>query len=307
MVSKVGRAAILIAGPTASGKSALAIRLAQRLGGTIINADSMQVYRDLRILTARPSKVDEDAASHVMYGSVDGAARYSVSAWLADAAAALDAAREARSIPIFVGGTGLYFKALTQGLSAIPTVPDIVRDEIRAWAATRAPQELHETLRERDPATAARLRSTDPQRLIRALEVHAATGKGLSTFQSQRTPPHVIDDTSVAINLTIDRDVLRDRIERRFDEMVEGGAIDEVATLMSRSLDPAMPIMRAHGVPPFISHLRGELSLEAAILEGKMATRRYFKRQDTFVRNQLTQFHPIDIAGADAFVMDQFV
>ena len=306
MTKEAGRAAILIAGPTASGKSALAIRLATRLGGTIINADSMQVYRDLRIITARPSEAEERATPHLLYGTVDGATNHSVSLWLADAAMAVAQAKASGSIPIFIGGTGLYFKALTQGLSDIPPVPHAVREAVRAWGASQSAEDLHATLRLRDPATAALLRPTDPQRLLRALEVHAATGESLAAFHHQRTPPLLDATRCVALTLAVDRDILRDKIEKRFDEMMNNGALAEVDALAQRCLDPALPIARAHGVPPLLLYLAGALSLEAAVLKGKMDTRRYIKRQDTFVRNQLPNFRAIHCDGAEAFVVDQF-
>ena len=181
--------AILIAGPTASGKSALALELAARLNGLVVNCDSMQVYRDLRIITARPTMDEESLAPHALYGTVDGAENFSVSRWLAAAGTVLTQARASCQLPIFVGGTGLYFKALTQGLSDIPAVPAAVRAEVRAWAAGRPPAELHVTLAARDPATAARLRPTDPQRLLRALEVNAATGGSLVALQARRGIP----------------------------------------------------------------------------------------------------------------------
>ena len=279
--------AILITGPTASGKSALAIALAKRLGGLIINADSMQVYDDLRIITARPTPEDEECVPHALFGTVDGATNYSVSLWLSDAKAIIGQARRAGSMPIVVGGTGLYFKALTQGLSDIPQVPDSVRTAMRRWALERDPQSLHRELALRDPPTAARLRSTDPQRLLRALEVFEATGESLIAFQSRRSPPLVDVGQTIAVAIAPERDGLRTAIERRFDAMMAMGALDEVRRLSDRALDAELPVMRAHGVPPLIAHLRNGLPLADAVSEGKAATRRYVKRQGTFTRNQL--------------------
>ena len=306
MNKDAGHAAILIAGPTASGKSALAIRLAQRLGGLVINADSMQVYRDLRIITARPSEAEERAAAHALFGTIDGATTHSVSLWLADATTCLARAATAGLVPIFVGGTGLYFKALTQGLSEIPPVPIGIREKVRAWAAAMGPGGLYDELARRDPETAARLRPTDPQRLTRALEVHVATGESLAGFQAKRTEPTLDITACVAINLDIERDLLRDRIERRFDAMMADGALDEVATLAARKLASDLPLMRAHGVPPLLRHLNGQLGLAEAVQQGKMDTRRYIKRQETFVRNQLPAFRPVAIDRAETSILRQF-
>ena len=266
----------------------------------------MQCYRDLRIITARPGEAEEREAPHALYGTVDGGATHSVSLWLADARASLARAEDMGAVSIFVGGSGLYFKALTQGLSEIPPVPAAIRDDVRAWAATRSPEELHVELTRRDPATAARLRPTDPQRLTRALEVHVATGESLAGFQLARAEPLVDVDACSAINIDVDRNLLRDRIERRFDAMMEEGALDEVATFADRGLDPTLPLMRAHGVPPLLRHLRGEITLAEAILRGKMDTRRYIKRQETFVRNQLPAFRPVPMDEAEAGILRQF-
>ncbi|HUI20950.1 MAG TPA: tRNA (adenosine(37)-N6)-dimethylallyltransferase MiaA [Methylocella sp.] len=282
--------AILIAGPTASGKSALAHRLACAFGGAVINTDSMQVYRDLRVLTARPDEVDEAKAPHLLFGHVDGAVNYSAGLWLADVACALEEARQKDLLPIFVGGTGLYFKALTQGLSAIPNVPEGVRARVRARAAGVPVADLHASLRRCDPAAAARLRPTDPQRILRALEVFEATGKSLIFFQGTRAAP-LLDPSSVfAVFLATDREALTARIDARFDGMLQAGALQEVVRLRDRRLDPALPVMRAHGVPDLIAHLDGDISLEEAARQAKLGTARYAKRQLTFARHQLASF-----------------
>ena len=293
--------AILIAGPTASGKSALAIELARRSGGAVVNADSMQVYADLRVLSARPSAADEAAAEHRLYGHVDAARNYSVGFWLKDAAETLASLQAAGRTAIFVGGTGLYFKALTQGLSDIPAVPDEVRARVRAEAEGVAPAELHARLTAADPATAARLRPTDPQRIVRALEVFAATGQPLSAFQGARTAPLLAPGSWRGMFLAPDRAVLRAAIDGRFAGMIEGGALDEVARLAQRHLDPALPLMRAHGAPALMAHLRGETTLAEAIARGQADTRAYAKRQFTFARHQLPEFAwvaPKDAAAA---------
>jgi tRNA dimethylallyltransferase len=297
-------AAILIAGPTASGKSALAIRLATALGGIVINADSMQVYRDLRIITARPSEADEASVPHRLFGTVDGAENFSVSRWLAAAAEELDAAKRLEHIPIFVGGTGLYFKALTQGLSDIPPIPEAVRAAIREQAEGRLPEALHADLMRLDPLGAAKLRPTDPQRILRALEVFAATGRSLLSFQNSRSTPLLDPARCPTVFLTVDRPALRARIDRRFDQMMDEGALDEVAALAARKLDDALPIMRGHGVPPLLQHIREGLPLDEAIATGKADTRRYIKRQETFARHQLPGFAFVDADVAESVVLE---
>jgi tRNA dimethylallyltransferase len=282
--------AVLIAGPTASGKSALAISLAQRLGGTVINADSMQVYRDLRIITARPTPEEEAEAPHRLFGHIDAATNYSAGLWLADAAAALAEITAAGRTPIFAGGTGLYFKALLQGLSDIPKVPDDIRARVRTEAEGIAPEALHARLAARDPVTAVRLRPSDPQRILRALEVFEATGLPLRHFQDRRGAPLLDAETCACVFLEPDRKELHRRIDARFDAMMAQGALDEVTALAASNLDPALPAMRAHGVPGLITYLRGELSLDDAIAKGKLDTRHYSKRQFTWFRHQLPQF-----------------
>ena len=297
--------AILIAGPTASGKSALALALAARIGGLVINADSMQVYRDLRVLSARPSDEDERLSPHALYGTVDGAENFSVSRWLAAASGIIAEAKAAGQMPILVGGTGLYFKALTQGLSDIPTVPAEVRANVRAWAEGRASAELHAALAERDPITAARLRPSDPQRLLRALEVHAASGQSLAALQARRGTPLVDPERCVAVVLTPEREALRAGIDARFDAMMAQGALDEVRALAARDLDPALPVMRAHGVPPLLRYIAGEIDLEIAVDTGKADTRRYIKRQATFARHQLPDFAWVEPRAAATHVLGQ--
>jgi tRNA dimethylallyltransferase len=296
--------AILIAGPTASGKSALALRLAEALGGAVVNADSMQVYRDLRILTARPSPEEEGRAPHHMYGHVDGAVNYSVGRYVADATTLLDRLAGQGALPIVVGGTGLYFKALTEGLSDMPPVPDEVRAEIRAWAEERPTPELHAALAARDPAGADRLRQTDRQRVLRALEFHAATGEPLSAYQANRVPGPLGGRRLAKIFVAPDRTELRARIDRRFLAMLEAGALDEVAALSRRGLDPALPVMRAHGVPGLLAYLRGELSRDEAIARGQADTRAYVKRQFTWGRHQMPDFLAVPPEAAFAVTMD---
>jgi len=282
--------ALLIAGPTASGKSQLALRLAERLGGALVNADSMQVYRDLNILAARPGAAEMARAPHLLFGHVDGAINYSVGRYLEDIERVLARLRNEGQLPIIVGGTGLYFKALTQGLSEMPKVPEPVRAEWRARAETMPVAALHAALAARDPIMAARLRPSDPQRILRALEVHAATGQSLAFFQAAKAKPLLDIDACFAIFLAPDRADLKVAINRRFDAMLEAGALDEVATLDRRGLDPSLPVMRALGVPQLLRHLKGEIDLAAAAELAKRDTRAYAKRQLTFARHQLPYF-----------------
>ena len=293
--------AILIAGPTASGKSAVASALARETGGVVVNADSMQVYADLRVLTARPTPADEAAAEHRLYGHVDGAVNYSVGRWLADFAALMADLERAGRLAIVVGGTGMYFKAATQGLSDIPRVPEDVRAAVRASADGVPPAELHARLAARDPQTAARLRATDPQRIVRALEVLEATGQPLAAFQGARTAPILSEGAWRGFFLAPEREAVRAAIDGRFVKMIAGGALDEVARLAARNLDPALPIMRAHGAPALMAFLRGEMALEEAIAKGQADTRAYAKRQFTFARHQLPDFRWLapESAGAE--------
>jgi tRNA dimethylallyltransferase len=281
---------ILIAGPTASGKSALALRLAERFGGAVINADSMQVYRDLRILTARPSPQEEAAVPHLLFGHVDGAVNYSVGRWLDDLRAALDDVRARGLVPIITGGTGLYFRTALLGISDMPAVPEDVRARLRAEAEGQTPQELYMKLAARDPATAARLRPTDPQRILRALEIFEATGRPLSSFQTVRERAALEPYDCTGFFLAPSREEVYARIDARFDKMMDSGALEEIRALGERSLDPALPVMRAHGAPALLAYLDGRLTREEAVSRGKLDTRHYVKRQFTFARHQLPGF-----------------
>jgi tRNA dimethylallyltransferase len=292
--------ALLIAGPTASGKSVVALALAKRFGGIVVNADSMQVYRDLRVLTARPSEAEEREAPHRLFGEIDGAENFSVGRWLELAKDILAETRERTGPLLFVGGTGLYFRALTQGLSDIPRVPESLRVEVRAEAEGLSTPSLHARLTERDPLTAARLRPSDRQRVLRALEVVAATGRPLAAFHGAREAPPLAGGQWAGLFLAPERAVLNARIETRFAAMLREGALDEVAALMRRGLDPALPVMRAHGVPHLMAHLRGELSLEEAAELAVRDTRRYAKRQFTWARHQMPDFAWVAPEAAEA-------
>jgi tRNA dimethylallyltransferase len=296
---------ILIAGPTASGKSALALTLAEQRGGTIINADSMQVYRDLRIITARPSPDEERRAPHRLYGHVDAAENYSVGRWCSEAAAELAAAKADNRAAIIVGGTGLYFNALSRGLAAVPPIPGVIRDEVRARLAGEGVAALHAELAVRDPAAAAQLRPADRARVTRALEVVLATGRSILDWHEENKPATIDLNTTVKVFLMTDRDELAHRIDARFDAMMAAGALDEGRALAARKLNPSLPAMKAHGVPWLIRHLTGEVTLAAAIEHAKLETRQYTKRQATWFRNQLPEFEWIAPADAQSAVEAQ--
>ncbi|CAN5140375.1 tRNA (adenosine(37)-N6)-dimethylallyltransferase MiaA [soil metagenome] len=256
----------------------------------IVNTDSMQVYRDLRVLTARPTVEEGAIAPHRLYGTVDAAVNFSAGAWVTEAARVLAEVRAQGRLPIFVGGSGLYFKALTRGLSLVPAISAEVRDDVRERLERDGPEALHALLRLRDPASADRLNPRDRSRVARALEVVEATGRSLTDWHADAMPPLLLPDTFTAIFLTPERNELYARIDARFDVMLKAGALDEVAALASRKLDPLLPAMKAHGVPALIRHLAGELSLEEAAVIGRADTRHYAKRQFTWFRHQLAEF-----------------
>lgn len=278
---------VLIAGPTASGKSALALHLAEQFGGVIINANSMQVYRDLRVITARPTMDEEKRVPHRLYGHIDAAENYSVGRWRRDTEDALrEIAAEGR-MPILVGGTGLYFKALTTGLAAVPAIPAEIRTEVRSRMQREGAPALHAELLRLDPATAQRVTANDRSRISRALEVVRATGRPLSAWHVEGLPPAIDSKYAAKIFITCERKKLVRRIETRFATMLTSGASEEVRCLAARKLDPTLPAMKAHGVPWLIRHLNGELSLDEAKAGAIMDTRRYAKRQHTWFRTQM--------------------
>ena len=285
-----GDNAVLIAGPTASGKSALALRLAQAVSGIIINADSMQVYRDLRVITARPTAAEEASVPHRLYGDVDAAVNFSAGAWVTQAAVMLEQARAQHRLAIFVGGSGLYFKALTRGLSTVPPIPADVRDSVRARLERDGVETLHAALAGLDPAAAERLKPRDRTRIARALEVVEATGRPLTDWHRDSQPPLLPPGSCTALFLEPDRDQLYARIDARFDAMLQAGAVAEVEHLAARRLDPLLPAMKAHGVPALIRHLQGEITLQEAAAIGRSDTRHYAKRQFTWFRHQLPEF-----------------
>jgi tRNA dimethylallyltransferase len=296
---------ILIAGPTASGKSALALALAEKLRGVIINADSMQVYRDLRVITARPTTKEEQRVPHRLYGRIDAAENYSVGRWCTEAAATLQTTRRYGRAAIIVGGTGLYFNALTRGLAAVPPIPAEIRETVRGRLASDGIGPLHVELKERDPAAAARLMPGDRARIARALEVVLATGRSLLEWQEDNKPASVEPARAAKVFLMPDRNELLRRIDARFDAMIAAGAIEEVRALAARGLDPELPAMKAHGVPWLVRHFSGEITLDEAIEGGKRDTRQYTKRQATWFRNQLPDFAWVEPEAALAAIEAQ--
>jgi tRNA dimethylallyltransferase len=278
---------ILIAGPTAGGKSGLAVLLAERYGGVVINADSMQVYRELRILTARPTPEEEARAPHHLFGHVSVTDAYSVGRWLADAEAALAACRAAGRRPVIVGGTGLYFKALLEGLAPVPPVAADIRANWRREAEVQPPGVLHGILAHRDPEMAARLKPADSQRIVRALEVLESTGVSLADWQRLKGTPLIREAEAERYVILRDREVVRGRCDARFDAMITAGALEEARALAALDLDPALPAARAHGLRALQRNLRGEIDIEAAVAAGKLETRQYVKRQETWIRRHM--------------------
>jgi tRNA dimethylallyltransferase len=281
------RQTILIAGPTASGKSALALRFAKETGGWIVNTDSMQVYDVLDVLTARPGSDDLGEAPHFLYGHVPPSQAYSTGRWFADVEHFLKNEAAGDRPLIFVGGTGLYFRALLGGLSAMPDIPDDVRSYWRGQDAKLGAAQLHAILGEKDPQAAAALRPTDSQRIVRALEVIDASGRSIIDWQSETGTPLIDSATTRKIVIDPDRTWLRDRIAQRFQAMLEKGAVDEVKALLALGLSTDLPAMRAIGVSEITQMLEGAISPEHAAELSTIATRQYAKRQMTWFRNQL--------------------
>jgi tRNA dimethylallyltransferase len=304
--------AILIAGPTACGKSALALAIARRLGGVVINADSMQVYRELSVLSARPAPDALARAPHALYGFVSGAEAYSAGRYEADAAAAIGAARAAGLVPVIVGGTGLYFKVLLEGLSPVPAIPRQVRSHWRRVAAGRPAPELHALLAAQDPEMASRLAPTDPQRIVRALEVLSATGRSLADWQRQPGRPVLRQGETTRLLVLPDPEAHGRAIEARFDAMIREGALEEVRGLLALGLSEELPIMRALGVAPLSAYLGGRLAFAAAVAAAKTDTRHYAKRQRTWLRRHMSAWRTVNtqqmeriLAGDIPLIYDQ--
>ncbi|MEO0637343.1 MAG: tRNA (adenosine(37)-N6)-dimethylallyltransferase MiaA [Pseudomonadota bacterium] len=278
---------VLLAGPTASGKSALAISVARQIGGEIVNADSMQVYSELQILSARPAQDEMGGVPHHLFGHISGAQQYDTARWLADATEIILKTLPARPI-VLVGGTGLYFSALERGLSELPAIPEEVRSGVRQRFGKVGAEALHAQLKKVDPMAALRIKPHDGQRIQRALEVMEATGR--SMFDQPQPEPETLPLHGLSVRRVIlepSRAELHDRISRRFDVMVDAGALAEVEKLLARGLPEDRTVLKAIGVPEFRAHLSGELSLEQAVADAKTATRRYAKRQSTWFRNQM--------------------
>ena len=287
MSSTSPKRVVLIAGPTASGKSALALEIARAENGVIINADSMQVYSELRLLTARPSVEDESNASHRLYGHVSALDAYSVARWQREALAEIEAALAGDKLPIICGGTGLYFMSLLKGLAEVPEPLPEVRAHWRGFTGN-----LHAELAIRDPAAAARLQPSDRQRLIRALEVVDHTGISLHEWQARAEADAPLKDFEIRkLFKTVPREILYARAESRFDQMLAQGALDEVRALPP--LDPAAPLMKAIGAPELLAHLKGELTLDEARTLAQTATRQYIKRQLTWARGQMSDWRQV--------------
>lgn len=279
--------AILITGPTASGKSALAVELAKRHDGVVVNADSMQVYDTLRVLTARPSEEEMQGVPHHLYGHVPAGAAYSTGGWLRDVSALLPTLRAAGRLPVFVGGTGLYFKALTGGLSDMPEIPEALRKALRSRLLEEGTDGLYAELAVADPAMAASLNRQDGQRIVRALEVMKATGRSIADFQGQSGPVIIDADEARKIVVLPDRAVLHQRINGRFEKMLQQGAEDEVRALLALDLPAEAPVMKAIGVSQITAMVRGEMTRDEVLEKGAAATRQYAKRQMTWFRNQM--------------------
>jgi len=278
--------AVILGGPTASGKSALALEIARELGGTVINADSLQVYRELPILTAQPAAAAQAALPHRLYGFLAASERCSAARWAALARAEIDAAQTEGRLPIVVGGTGLYLRSLLHGLAPVPEIPAHVRETAKQRLAALGKAAFHAELARRDPQMAARIRPSDPQRMVRAWEVMEATGRSLADWQAQQDGPRPSDGPRfLTLVLMPEREQLYVACDARFRAMVEQGALAEAVAL--RSLDPGLPAFKALGLRELIGHVRGESSLEAAIAAAQQATRRYAKRQMTWFRHQV--------------------
>jgi tRNA dimethylallyltransferase len=281
--------AILITGPTASGKSALAVELAKKHGGEVVNADSMQVYDTLHVLTARPFEADMEGIPHHLYGTVPASRTYSTGEWLRDVGQVLDGIRARGGVPVFVGGTGLYFKALTGGLSDMPAIPEQIREAWRGRLAEEGPEAMHTVLKERDPRAAAALNPADGQRVLRALEVMEASGRSILDFQGKSGVALIDGEHAEKLIVLPDRKILHERINRRFEKMFDMGAIEEVEALLALDLSPDMPVMKAIGVPQIAAMLAGLISKAEVIEQASAATRQYAKRQMTWFRNQMDE------------------
>ena len=296
---------VLIAGPTASGKSALGAALAARLGGEIVNADSMQVYRELRVLTARPNDDEERLVPHHLYGHVSGGTLYSTGQWLEDCLGAIADVRSRGRVPIILGGTGLYFQALTEGFVDMPPIPDDVRRAVRAEVADMGPQAAHVQLRQVDPRWAAQVNANDPQRIARGLEVFRATGRALTDWHDDPVEPPLCG-SALRLVLAPERDWLYERINRRFDLMLEAGGLREVETLLSCGFPDHLPVMKSLGVPELRSYLAGDMKLDEARLLAQTKSRQYAKRQMTWFRRRMIAWNMVSAQDLESQLIKIF-
>ncbi|MEM8793330.1 MAG: tRNA (adenosine(37)-N6)-dimethylallyltransferase MiaA [Pseudomonadota bacterium] len=280
--------AILIAGPTASGKSAIALTLARERGGAVINADSQQVFADWRILTARPTEEEEALAPHFLYGHLPLTEDYSVGHWLRDLEPVLETCRERQLLPIITGGTGLYFKALTEGIAPIPPTPEDIRLRGEAELETLGLTDFAAALQSRDPKTAAVIDLQNPRRVLRAWEVLETTGRGLADWREETEPPLIPLERCDARVVLPDRETLYRRCDARFDRMLADGALEEVRRVRAQNIPLSAPGYKTLGAKELTAHLEGKLDLETATADAKTATRRYAKRQLTWARNQMS-------------------
>jgi len=292
-MSRLSCKPILIAGPTASGKSSLALGLADRTGATVVNADALQVYGAWRVLTARPSAEEESRAPHELYGHVAPETAYSVGAWLRELKPLVASGKPL----IIVGGTGLYLSALTRGLAPVPHTPPAIRAEGDAIRAEYGLDAFRDYLRQHDPVLYGRLDLNNGMRLQRAWEVHRATGVPLSEWQKKTPDPLISKAKAVTLKLESDTDWLASRIERRFDAMIKGGALDEVEAAQDW-WDQGLPASRALGATELMAHVQGELTLREAVERGVVATRQYAKRQRTWFRSNMRDWHAVDACSA---------
>ena len=297
---------LVIAGPTASGKSGLALRLAEELNGAVINADSMQVYRDLHVLTARPGAADEARAPHVLYGYRDGAEACTAAAWAADAADEITKCREAGRLPVVVGGTGMYLKTLMEGLSVIPDIPADVKQAGRRLRLEQGNDALYDDLKAKDPEGAARLKPKDRQRILRAWEVVTATGKPLHVWQAESPPQPLVEGTFHTVLLRPPREDLYAACDGRFEAMLDAGALAEVEALLARALDPGLPVMKALGVPELAEFLGGSVSREEAVARAQQHTHNYAKRQTTWFKTQFHASETLDTQFSESLFQEIF-
>ncbi|NKB43357.1 MAG: tRNA (adenosine(37)-N6)-dimethylallyltransferase MiaA [Alphaproteobacteria bacterium] len=297
---------LIIAGPTASGKSGLALRVAEDLNGVVINADSMQVYSDLRVLTARPSAADEARVPHKLYGYLDGADACTAAAWAKDAATEIGSALTANKLPIIVGGTGLYLKALTEGLADIPDIPAEVREAARRMRIEDGNDTLYASLKDKDPEGAAKLKPKDRQRILRAWEVVEATGTPLHVWQQKAQAKPLIEARYTSVLFQPEREALYASCDGRLEAMMDDGALDEVTALVARDLDPALPVMKALGVPELAAFLRGGCTREEAVTKAQQHTRNYAKRQMTWFRGQFNASETLNAQYSESIFNEIF-